>query len=275
MISFRNATLNDLHMVLEWAAAEGWNPGLDDADAFYTADPYGFFVAAEGQEPVAAISVVNHSEVFAFLGLYIVKPAFRGRGIGFGLWEHALCHAGERTVGLDGVPEQQENYAESGFVHAGSTTRYTGRLAPVQDADIRLSDPDDIPALIDAEAGSSGYRKEACMAAWFRNGPRRKTIVADRVGPPSNFCTVRQCRDGAKVGPLVADCPETALRLLQHAAAVFADSIMIDVPETSKDLAKLCGDLGMVPGFRTARMYRGPFQRSIRGLFAVSTLELG
>ena len=28
----------EMDLAVEWAAAEGWNPGLDDADAFFAAD---------------------------------------------------------------------------------------------------------------------------------------------------------------------------------------------------------------------------------------------
>lgn len=33
-----------LDQAMEWAAAEGWNPGLNDADCFHTADPTGYGV---------------------------------------------------------------------------------------------------------------------------------------------------------------------------------------------------------------------------------------
>ena len=47
MIHHRTMTPDDLRTVLDWAAAEGWNPGHDDATAFHAADPEGFFVAEE------------------------------------------------------------------------------------------------------------------------------------------------------------------------------------------------------------------------------------
>ncbi|NIP17093.1 MAG: N-acetyltransferase, partial [Xanthomonadales bacterium] len=47
---------DELDTVLDWAAAEGWNPGLEDADAFYRADPDGFFIAEVDGAPAAAIS---------------------------------------------------------------------------------------------------------------------------------------------------------------------------------------------------------------------------
>ena len=115
MIEYRTASIQDLYLILDWAAEEGWNPGWDDAAAFHAADPKGFFLALDDSEPVAAISVVNHSDTFAFLGLYIALPSHRRKGIGLGLWRHAIKHAGDRTIGLDGVPDQKANYAASDF----------------------------------------------------------------------------------------------------------------------------------------------------------------
>jgi len=43
--TIRPMTRADLDIAANWAAAEGWNPGLDDADAYWTADPSGFTLA--------------------------------------------------------------------------------------------------------------------------------------------------------------------------------------------------------------------------------------
>ena len=68
-------------LLLQWAEDEGWNPGLDDAVAFHAADPLGFFALEVGGEMVAAISVVKQDASHAFLGLYICKPEYRGKGL--------------------------------------------------------------------------------------------------------------------------------------------------------------------------------------------------
>ena len=57
----------DLDRALDWAAAEGWNPGLDDADAFLAADPGGFLIGRIHEEPIACISVVSYGEAYGFL----------------------------------------------------------------------------------------------------------------------------------------------------------------------------------------------------------------
>src|SRR5271169_5231597 len=86
----------------DWAAAEGWNPGLADAACFATVDPNGFYIGALGGAPASTISVVNYDDRFAFLGFYIVRPDLRGRGYGLRTWGAGIAHAGPRTIGLDG-----------------------------------------------------------------------------------------------------------------------------------------------------------------------------
>jgi len=50
---------DNLALPLEWAASEGWNPGLQDADPFYAADPNGFLVGMLDKEPIATLSAVK------------------------------------------------------------------------------------------------------------------------------------------------------------------------------------------------------------------------
>ncbi|WP_299705599.1 GNAT family N-acetyltransferase [uncultured Tateyamaria sp.] len=276
MIEYRTATLPELKLILDWAGDEGWNPGLDDAEAFFAADRDGFFVAVDRDDtPIAAISVVNHTPDFAFLGLYIVRPAYRGRGIGFGLWAHAMQHAKHRTVGLDGVEAQQQNYRASGFVHAGGTTRFTGHLPGQHDPDIRRIRSGDIPALIQMEAEASGVAKPTYLQAWFSGASTRTTIVLEDKGVIGGFCTVRSCRSGAKIGPLVAADTGMAYRLIAHAATTFDGPVTLDVPETSAGLADLCERFGLEAGFKTARMYRGSSPARNHPTYAVTSLELG
>ena len=42
-VKIRNLTRSELDMAVQWAADEGWNPGLQDAGAFWAQDPQGFF----------------------------------------------------------------------------------------------------------------------------------------------------------------------------------------------------------------------------------------
>jgi ribosomal protein S18 acetylase RimI-like enzyme len=261
----------ELEMVLEWAAEEGWNPGLDDAAAFHAADPAGFLLLRTDGEPASAISVVNHSASIAFLGLYLCRPKFRGRGLGLAVWNAGLEHAGTRSVVLDGVPAQQDNYRRSGFTPLGRTVRYRGTLTETGPAP-RPMTPADLASMLAADAHAAGHDRAAYKTGWFNGAPTRHTRVLGPPGAPEAWATGRTCREGTKIGPLHATTGVQALALI---AAFTHHPIFIDVPESSA-LTPVLASRGFVPVFDTARMVRGPAPKARPPAFqAVATLELG
>lgn len=276
--SFHTATLDEVTLALDWAASEGWNPGLDDAAAFYGSDQSGFFVARVADIMVATISVVNHDDTMAFLGLYLCQPEFRGQGIGFALWQHALEHAGSRCVGLDGVASQEANYAKSGFVRSGTTTRFQGTVPkPAADRVRPLNVPDDFEAITLLDAQAIGFARPRFLSAWVSDKcATRKTVVLEEQGQITGFATARLCRDGAKIGPIVAFGAEAAWSLTTAAAAlVEATQVSVDLPDTSKEFQIKLESKGFEPTFETARMYRGESPKSSSSAQAIATMELG
>ena len=85
---------DEISIAVDWAAAEGWNPGLADDACFATVDPQGFLIGEIDGETAATVSCVNYSASFAFLGFYIVRADLRGRGYGLRIWNAAIAHAG-------------------------------------------------------------------------------------------------------------------------------------------------------------------------------------
>ncbi|MBT8156051.1 GNAT family N-acetyltransferase [Epibacterium ulvae] len=271
----RNMTVAELETCLTWARDEGWNPGVEDAPAFFAADPDGFFVAEVNGEMAACISVVNQCETQSFLGLYICRPEWRGRGIGYALWQHALKHAGSRTVGLDGVPDQQDNYRRSDFEGSGQTVRFQGALGQGTQGTRRAA-PDDMAQLLTLDTRAAGYARTAYASAWFESTDTRETRVIDREGRIEGFATFRQCHDGIKIGALQANT-ETDARLLLQSVPVRFDSTPCFVDTaTGSALAHVLERSGFAPVFSTARMYRGTAPNAKAPLyFAPTTLELG
>jgi hypothetical protein len=72
-LAIRVMDRTDLDQAIDWAAAEGWNPGLKDAECFQAADPAGFLRGCLDGQPIGSISVVRYSSTFGFLGFYIVR----------------------------------------------------------------------------------------------------------------------------------------------------------------------------------------------------------
>src|SRR4030095_3302142 len=128
-LRIRSMRPDEISIAIDWAAAEGWNPGLADAACFSTVAQDGFLIAVLDGTPAATISCVNYCASFAFVGLYIVREDVRGRGHGLRIWNAAIAHAGTRVIGLDGVVAQQQNYEKSGFKFAYANVRYGGTVA--------------------------------------------------------------------------------------------------------------------------------------------------
>ncbi len=271
-------TLADLALVLDWAAAEGWNPGLDDAEAFLQTDTDGFLMGWDGTEPVAAIAAVRNSPHFGFIGLYIVREGWRGRGLGLALWEVGLAHLGNRTVGLDAVAAQQANYARAGFALSHRIVRHYGAVAPRPASDVVPLRSGHLPALLALDREASGVDRVPYLEGWFRDTGHRRTLVLDRDGEVQGYGTIRACRSGAKVGPLHAADPHDAARILA-ALAVMApttDGFALDIPEPNYAALALARDLGLAPVFQTTRMFRGPRPEiDHAAVFGVVSLELG
>jgi GNAT superfamily N-acetyltransferase len=281
MTTFRVTHLqgDQLSLAIDWAAAEGWDPGLHDAPCFAAADPTGFFAGWIGDEPVATISVVKYGTTFAFLGLYIVKPAFRGRGCGRALWDHALATANGRTVGLDGVVAQQENYQRSGFALAYRNIRYGGVRGTDAPLDARV-----VPLSRFAFADVARYdraffpeARDAFLNCWIAQ-PGSKAMAVERERGIAGYGVIRPSRTGFKVGPLFADdasCAEALFHALTMRVPAGAN-IFLDVPEPNAAAIALAERHGLSPVFETARMYAGPAPKlPLPKLYGVTTFELG
>ncbi len=127
-VRIRRLTKEEIAVAVNRAAAEGWNPGLRDAECFWPVDPEGFFCAEKDGKIVATAAVVNYDDRFSFGGFYIVDPAFRNHGVGMQVARHAMDHAGSRVLGVDGVVAMVQKYERAGalFLHYNNA-RYEGR----------------------------------------------------------------------------------------------------------------------------------------------------
>jgi GNAT superfamily N-acetyltransferase len=273
---------DEISIAVDWAAAEGWNPGLADDACFATVDPQGFLVGEIDGETAATVSCVNYSASFAFLGFYIVRADLRGRGYGLRIWNAAIAHAGPRVIGLDGVAAQQQNYRKSGFELAYANIRYGGTVAapeaPRAQVNAQVIALSEIP-LADVEAYDATLfpaPRPAFLRAWI-GAPGHVGRAVMRDGRLAGWGVIRPSRKGRKIGPLVADdraAAEVVLSALLAGAG--SGEIFLDVPGINHDAVALAQDLGLAPVFETARMYTGAIPPlRLERIFGVTSFELG
>ncbi|MCC8982062.1 GNAT family N-acetyltransferase [Bradyrhizobium acaciae] len=277
-LTIRTMRPEEIALAIDWAAAEGWNPGLADAPCFAAEDPRGFFIGELDGEPAAVVSCVNYGAQFSFLGFYIVRPDLRGRGYGLKIWNAAIAHAGRRVIGLDGVVAQQVNYQKSGFALAYANVRYGGTITASPAPSTGVVALSDVPlVLIEADdATVFPAPRPAFLRAWINTqGHVGRGLIRD--GRLAGWGVIRPCRTGRKIGPLVADDRASAEIILSALlASAGGGEIFLDVPAVNRDAVALAQGLGLSPVFETARMYTGAIPPlRIARVFGVTTFELG
>ena len=277
--TIRTMSRRDIDVAIEWAAKEGWNPGLHDADCYFEADPNGFFIGLLGDEPIATISAIKYDDNFGFLGFYIVKPEYRGKGYGIQIWKTGLKYLEGLNIGLDGVVAQQENYKKSGFKLAYRNIRYEGIGGGNIPQNSEIEELSTLPfEIIDTydqlffPANRSKFTR-----SWISQPERHALGIMDN-DKLSGYGVIRKCRNGYKIGPLFADNPELAESLFQSlkSKVSLSERIFLDTPELNQAAVALAEKYKMKVSFETARMYTGNFpDMPLNRLFGVASFEIG
>ena len=267
---------DDMSLALDWAAAEGWNPGAGDGRYLLATDPPGFFVAEDAGEVVGSIAMPRFGPGYAFCGMYIVRPDHRGGAVGMRLARTASDYAQGRIVGTDGVLENVRAYERLGFEAAHSHHRHSGIPTPAETGHIRPGGTVDIEALIAIDDACFPGERRDFMRAWL-GAPHIVRASVDANGAPDGFGVAREATDGWRIGPLYAPDAGRASEIIRSLAAALPGVMLhVDVNTANAEAAVMARDLGMAPGFECVRMYRGGVpDLPTQHIFAVCTLEAG
>ena len=274
----RRMHADEVQTAIDWATQEGWNPGIHDAKTFYTADPKGFFVGEISHEVIAVGSAVVYDENFAFCGLYIVKPEYRGQGYGIELTRARLHYVAQRNAGIDGVVENISIYERLGYRLAYHNVRYQG-TAMLSGYDIQSILP--LSQLLFSEIVT--YDRQcypACRSTFLRawiTQPDAIALGCVENGRLRGYGVRRRCIEGHKIGPLFADNSRIAEQIFQALQRdVPGDAIFIDIAEINPAAEKMVLSHKMEPVFSTGRMYlQGQPELAYEKLFGITTFELG
>lgn len=265
----------------EWAAAEGWNPGLADLAIAHAVDPDAFVALRQGDEMVGGGSIFSHGGVFGFMGLFIVRADLRGGRLGTTLWHQRLEMLRNRlapgaSIGMDGVFAMVPFYEKGGFKLAHRDLRCEGVAHGQMD-----SDAHSYPEISFAEIDSFDRRffpapRSAFLVRWLEQPGAH--VLGIRVNDMlAGYGVARPCRQGFKLGPVFADTPDIAERLIGSLMAqIEGEKVALDVPEPNKAGLKLAQNFGLSESFGCARLYHGPApDLPLHGIFGVTSFEFG
>lgn len=286
-LDIRNMTRAEVDELVAWAAREGWNPGLHDADAFWATDPEAFIAADLDGLLIGGGAITSYAGEFGFMGFFIVRPEYRGQGLGNALWharrERLLARLRPgATIGLDGVFAMQDYYAKGGFTFSHRNMRFRTEISRQTEPT-----PDDAPGIVPAAAVPLdellAYDRTcfpapriAFLRAWLTQ-PDALARAYRPGGELRGYGVIRRCGDGCKIGPLFADDAAAAENLYTHLARFAAGGpLFLDAPENNPAAMDLVRRYRMTEVFGCARMYLGPAPDLAHDrIFGVTTFELG
>jgi GNAT superfamily N-acetyltransferase len=286
-LQIRNMTRPEVDELVAWAAREGWNPGLHDAELFWATDPEAFIAADLDGELIGGGAITSYGGEFGFMGFFIVRPEFRGRGLGDALWHARRDRLLARlrpgaSIGLDGVFAMQDYYARGGFVFSHRDIRFRVEVAqgqagpPADDEDIVPLASVPFDRLLNYDRSCFPALRPTFLSGWISQ-PDALALGCLRDGELSGYGVVRRCGEGCKIGPLFADDAVAANALYRHLARFAAgDPLFFDAPENNPAAIGLAHQHRMAEVFGCARMYLGPApDLAHERVFGVTTFELG
>lgn len=287
LISVRPMRRTEVDALVDWAALEGWNPGLHDADIFWANDADAFVAAQLGDEVIGGGAITSYGGQYGFMGFFIVRPEYRGNGLGDQLWHARLERLQQRTddgatIGMDGVFDMQSYYARGGFKFSHRNLRYQADISHGWAADVECPAQITPLAQIPFEAVAAydrrcfGVPRDAFLSRWIEQ-PQATALGWVENGELKAYGVLRRCREGAKIGPLFADSGDIARALFtQLAAAGAGGPVFLDAPENNAAAMALVSGFGMTEVFGCARMYIGdPPDTENDCIFGITTFELG
>ncbi len=215
----------DLDFCVESVNHEGWlsetREVFEDSLAY---DRHGCFIAEDDGHTVGMIVATAYDRA-GFLGELIVRPEYRGHGLGRQLLEHAIDYLHSRGCGsiyLDGDTPAVPLYERLGFKTVCRSLRFLGRVESAADAHVRIMTDDDHGAVVKLDRELFGADRSffLCRRRERLPGLCWSLTEHDRV---TGYIMGRPGRGVVTVGPWIAptrgDAALCLLRALSGAAA--------------------------------------------------------
>jgi predicted GNAT family acetyltransferase len=111
----------------------GWNQTAADWQRFLERSPHGCFVAEVDGQVCGTVATIPFDDRFAWIGMVLVDPGYRGRGFGTTLLEKAIDYLDELNLSalkLDATPQGKPLYEKLGFRSEYEIGRWTLRRSP-------------------------------------------------------------------------------------------------------------------------------------------------
>lgn len=263
----RELNLDDLPAAQELSASAGWNQDAKDWSMMLQFGRGWGIDAPDGQGRIqlaASVVVLPYGEQFAWTSMVLVLPEFRRRGFAQTLLRHALVYlaAQGRAAVLDATPAGHAVYVQEGFADTWGFARYRREpgvplQGPAAGPATRPLVERDWPAIDALDRVAFGASRLPLLRRLAQRLPQAARVL-EQEGRLRGYVLGRDGREAQQIGPLLADAPDVAQRLLHDALQpLLGEAVYVDLLD--RHTAALNG---LQPqGF----VFQRPFMRMVHG----------
>ena len=283
-IDIRVLTVADVCFGMHLRELAGWNQLEADWRRFLAMQPEGCFVAEVDDAPAGTATTTQYGDRFGWVGMVLVLPEKRRRGLGTVLLRHCIEYLegrGVACVKLDATPLGKKLYDTLGFVDEYYIERKQVDAAPAVTADsagISAMQIEDIDLLSRYDAPSFGAPRTQHLSLLLEQMPDGCFVHRDGNGLVDGYLFTRPGANAYQIGPWAADDDAIGEALLTTALSRLTGSpVFLDVPMTHSGPTEIVTRFGFETQRPLIRMYRGDNAHpgAVSGVYAFCGPETG
>ena len=237
-------TSADLDFAVSCTNVVGWFAPRGEFELFFAHDLAGCLVAEADLEKIG-ICIATPYEEQGFLGMLIVVPEARGRGVGRRLLERAIDYLhrrGARIIGLDGVLAAVPLYERLGFQKVCRSLRFIGTLQGRDHPHVRTIRVEDLDAVYALDREAFGADRRFFLARRLAREPKLCKVL-EQDGQIGGFVIGQRGGTRVSAGPWVVR-PEV------ERPADLLESLVLEAEETTIGLGVLESNAAAVAAVR-------------------------
>jgi GNAT superfamily N-acetyltransferase len=275
-LALRYLTAADIPFADSLRAIAGWNQTAADWQRFIDLSPRGCLLAECDGRPVATATTVAYGNDLGWIGMMLVHPDFRRRGIARVLMQHCieiLQSARVKAIKLDATPAGREVYLRMGFKDEYTLTRYQHDAATKRNSEgVREATKEDLAQILELDRAATGAPREYLITRLFADAT--ETLVYTSQGRATAYGMLRAGSLASYLGPIVAPNPQHGQQL---ASALALGKIFCDLPDRNQAAIAWAKSENFTPQRTLTRMYLGEnvSPTSPESYFAIAAPDLG
>jgi GNAT superfamily N-acetyltransferase len=239
----------------------GWNQTGTDWERFLRASPEGCFVAEVDGKVVGTATTMVYEGRLAWIGMVLVDPDYRGRGIGTELLEKTIDYLDAHripTMKLDATPQGKPIYARLGFAAEYEIERWELRRAAEAATAPAASAPAGLEEILRVDREIFGADRGDLLRSLDREAPEF-TLMTSSPGHLTGYALGRRGSHADHLGPWMARDEASARDLLDRFLRCSGrETVFVDCLKENPCTRQLVRSRGFEFSRPLTRMYRGP-----------------